>query len=135
MVEDIINDEPFTTYITFLEEKQLIADEELGPVIVSDMTKGWRRAAEQQQQGRGFRHGGRRCCCCCCCCCCCSFFFFIIVIVVVVVVVVVVVLFFGGAVVFGGTASRDASEAPAYAGRSEEDGAGGVEASVLLGDV
>ena len=54
MVEDIINKQPFTTFRDFLASKERGVDGPLGPTVVTNMSKGWRRAAEQQQQGAFF---------------------------------------------------------------------------------
>ena len=50
----VINKAPFTTLRDFLADKDRRVDGPLGPTIVTNMRRGWRRAAEQQQQGAIF---------------------------------------------------------------------------------
>ena len=54
MIKDVINKAPFTTFRDFLADKDRRVDGPLGPTIVTNMRRGWRRAAEQQQQGAMF---------------------------------------------------------------------------------
>ena len=54
MLEDIVNAAPFTLYPEYMERRQLTADCELAPTIITEYRQGWRRAAEQEQKGAYF---------------------------------------------------------------------------------
>ena len=54
VLDDLVNQSPFLDYGNFLKELGLDADAPGGPVIVSGMSRGWRRACENDQKGAAF---------------------------------------------------------------------------------
>ena len=57
ILEDLVNQQPFTLFAEWLEQRQLEADEALVPALLTRASRGWRAAAEQDHKGQLFQQG------------------------------------------------------------------------------